>query len=1297
MNDHQNPMKVVLLRKLNAIRVSFARYSRLLVVILLSLFCAEAYSVGGFVYVGPIPNADFKVGKVMARAIVIDPETGQPILVEFAPDGTEQRVVSLAGYNALDLKIMPANDYHAEKLRLESYKTEHANGVAKTAELLSRAQYENIDFLMADGVTPIQKLPLPEGINSVYVRGQGTRLSPDGNSLILLAFQFDLTQGRTPRYNDKSLIVNDRGIILDSSPNAFGYRVGFFGDPSEPQEGYQRGIVRPDDQIFGPIPYTKVFVDQHAYVGGVDVTSSQGGYSFQFLMPPCPLGGYDFKTDVWAELRYRNFLPTGAPSIPYYLRTPGYSYCYATLAPALIAPSLIAIQAGYAVPFVQHNLYADIMFVTGRISLRNPLYEPVDIGDTTYAVFEEDAEREIPDFYDFNADGVADEVFQGRILQCTAVEIDLTPPDTNGPNPTLPGEEESQEPDDPQPVSTESEITIFLSDDVSRDNIDPNPHVYAQGFTCEDKHPELEYDPEKGGPWQGVYFDGRQDSVIDFPDLVRVADHETRFDSTGVLKSISTEDLRNTDLLFFRESTGQLILERRGLKPEEAEYRNAIEYDEDAKQVAYRVMLRGSHDYNLNIGGGVDRRQSFEEWATDYQLTEPFAKREADHPRPGEFIKVVAINRATGYMGTARVMLTSAAENNLVAGLLDVEVPHIVMTPPNLKIWAQRDYEVDAGLNEGDEHQNTIGNEGAALTSDAKVTIYTEWLDEYGQALPEELGLDDGAQYGLTGRLAKVASPNQLRGVALADDLAEFPIAPGRNTQVLRVRSGTRNAGTDHFYVHVIGKPKDQECVSDASCPSFSVTNDNPGLTGRPELLTPFLTPLWYERGSWMEYRAYRSILSNYTVDTPEEQDNIPIKPDPIYAWRYRPEYQFSQYDFDVSEINRELTDPEGNTTEINIIDSPNPIITGDEDVISVIYTLIGDQVEALTPIDGERELILSFGGSEQIITIDNSGTIRFENLDALSQITPEDFLNIRLYTNSDEGNTLWEYQFEEATKIGFSRTISIATFNSTETSTATIKDVTDSFIKLPFVLQERSIVSIDVLDEDLSPRGSLVFSDTMDSGAYGFIVTYGDMERFFDPEDTFYIAVSKEGVFSGEETRQLFTGKLAERVDSEVLGQVIEHDSLIQRGSLTLRREDIKVSGVGPQPDFIRSYSNEAQLTNSDGPMGPGWNHNHNIYLKILATSDADGLYDNNLPNWIRDYRAGDRPEIIPLDEFEDVTEIPQLVTVSNGGMFIFKDGSWRPSRGFHGKLELVDGQYVYTPQKTAHNTFFRPSYLHP
>ncbi|MFQ3246318.1 MAG: hypothetical protein ACI9SP_002970, partial [Arenicella sp.] len=39
------------------------------------------------VYVGPIPNMSFKVGRVMARSIVVDPETGQPILVEFDEQG----------------------------------------------------------------------------------------------------------------------------------------------------------------------------------------------------------------------------------------------------------------------------------------------------------------------------------------------------------------------------------------------------------------------------------------------------------------------------------------------------------------------------------------------------------------------------------------------------------------------------------------------------------------------------------------------------------------------------------------------------------------------------------------------------------------------------------------------------------------------------------------------------------------------------------------------------------------------------------------------------------------------------------------------------------------------------------------------------------------------------------------------------------------------------------------------------------------------------------------------------------
>jgi hypothetical protein len=74
----------------------------------------------------------------------------------------------------------------------------------------------------------------------------------------------------------------------------------------------------------------------------------------------------------------------------------------------------------------------------------------------------------------------------------------------------------------------------------------------------------------------------------------------------------------------------------------------------------------------------------------------------------------------------------------------------MTMVPPNQKVWAERNYDVEKGLTAGEDRTYTIGAEGAALTSDTTVTIYTEWLDEFGRPLSEELGLDDGEQYGLT-------------------------------------------------------------------------------------------------------------------------------------------------------------------------------------------------------------------------------------------------------------------------------------------------------------------------------------------------------------------------------------------------------------------------------------------------------------------------------------------------------------------------------------------------------------------
>jgi hypothetical protein len=55
----------------------------------------------------------------------------------------------------------------------------------------------------------------------------------------------------------------------------------------------------------------------------------------------------------------------------------------------------------------------------------------------------------------------------------------------------------------------------------------------------------------------------------------------------------------------------------------------------------------------------------------------------------------------------------------------------------------------------------------------------------------------------------KVVGPNQLQGVGTGNDLASFAIAPARRTQFINVSSNLTTA--EHYYVHVIGKAKDQE------------------------------------------------------------------------------------------------------------------------------------------------------------------------------------------------------------------------------------------------------------------------------------------------------------------------------------------------------------------------------------------------------------------------------------------------------------------------------------------------------
>lgn len=80
--------------------------------------------------------------------------------------------------------------------------------------------------------------------------------------------------------------------------------------------------------------------------------------------------------------------------------------------------------------------------------------------------------------------------------------------------------------------------------------------------------------------------------------MIRQLDTDKRLEPTGLLTSISEADLQNTDLLVFRESTGQLILERQGLREAEVAGRGQIGAGE-GDALYYDLMLRGPDDHEI--------------------------------------------------------------------------------------------------------------------------------------------------------------------------------------------------------------------------------------------------------------------------------------------------------------------------------------------------------------------------------------------------------------------------------------------------------------------------------------------------------------------------------------------------------------------------------------------------------------------------------------------------------------------------------------------------------------------------
>ncbi|WP_236205924.1 COG1470 family protein [Pseudomonas tohonis] len=489
---------------------------------------------------------------------------------------------------------------------------------------------------------------------------------------------------------------------------------------------------------------------------------------------------------------------------------------------------------------------------------------------------------------------------------------------------------------------------------------------------------------------QGIYISSRFDAVPENtektgPDFTRLIDVAPDMENRGLLESISKDDLKDTDIYVFRESNGQLVAERRGLHEDEL-YKNYSGVDEKSGSFRYTIQLRGSKENNYAIVGRTGEA-AFSKWQSAGGFKEEFQKRAANHLKAGETVRIIAINRPTGYMGSTKVQLQSAIASG---NLLNFASQRIELSPPNLKVWAERKTKIEKGITKGKEQKNLIGNEGAGLGSDISIAIYTDWRDIDGGALPEEL-----ADYGFTGRMAKIVAANQLAPVG-ANNLSQFKIKPGQQVQIIQLPE--KVLAKQHLYLQVTGQPENRN-------PDFSSKGQASGiLKYRPTHYVPVRVPLHDEEGSELSRQAWRKAK--------KEQPEADLKqPEPIYNWSYRPELQFSLYDLNVESIRRQTYQ----NVEVDVLSKENPVITSSDNYVKILYDLLQSNLEQLGTWETERgrELVLAFGEQEIKAKIGEDKTITFDNIAHLGKLDPDDFLNLRLFANHDSGNVLWKWAFE--------------------------------------------------------------------------------------------------------------------------------------------------------------------------------------------------------------------------------------------------------------------------------------------
>ena len=167
----------------------------------------------------------------------------------------------------------------------------------------------------------------------------------------------------------------------------------------------------------------------------------------------------------------------------------------------------------------------------------------------------------------------------------------------------------------------------------------------------------------------------------------------------------------------------------------------------------------------------------------------------------------------------------------------------------------------------------------------------------------------------------------------------------------------------------------------------------------------PFRVQVFDEDSTIIQDKLYRELLRD---DPDLELD----PPQPIFHEVYRPEFQFSVYNLDVAAFNRGEIDDDGNEQLIDVYPAENPTIGSTDDFIEALYSLIGSEFDRLPGFGANPELVFAFGEEEQSALLGDDQSLRFTNVAHLSALEAVDFMSMRLYSNHDSANVLWEYAF---------------------------------------------------------------------------------------------------------------------------------------------------------------------------------------------------------------------------------------------------------------------------------------------